>query len=200
MKKTIAITFDDGPDTVYTPKILDILKKENVKATFFLIGNKIKKNPKIAQRIFQEGHCIGNHTYTHLDMKDVSIERVEKEVVKTELLIDSMFGSSLKYMRAPWGAINDDQKAALVKLGYKVFKWNLDAFDWDINKNTVDGIVKRVLTMAKPGTILILHCADWTGKESREKTVEALPLIIDGLRKRQYEFVTLKQMVDGYKK
>ena len=121
ISKDVALTFDDGPDPLYTGMILDILKEKNVKATFFLVGYKIKQNPQIAERIFEEGHCLANHTYTHIDLKKKSFKVIYSEVQQTEQLITNVCGESPKIFRPPWGHITNSEKEALENHGYKIF-------------------------------------------------------------------------------
>jgi peptidoglycan/xylan/chitin deacetylase (PgdA/CDA1 family) len=191
----VALTFDDGPDGKYTPQVLDILRQEEIKATFFLIGKHIRQHPDVTQRIHAEGHCIGNHSYHHYWMPDMGFFRVMNEIVTTEFLIDSICGSSLKYFRAPWGAIHKDQEDQLKARGYTVFNWDLDSDDWDIKHNSVDGIVNKVVACAGSGKIILFHSADFAGVDGREKTVAALPRIIRILKQQHYRFVTLEELV-----
>ena len=190
----IALTFDDGPDAIYTPKVLDILKSNNIKASFFIIGKKIKKFPEVAKRIYSEGHAIGNHTYNHLNCLYINIDQLKYEVSRTETLIDSLFGKSNKYVRMPFGFISNEQYLTLTELGYKIIGWDVDSYDWDIDHNTIEGIVNRVVSQSKPGKIVLLHCADYLDLSSREKTIEALPEIIKELQKKNYKFVTLENL------
>jgi peptidoglycan/xylan/chitin deacetylase (PgdA/CDA1 family) len=191
----IALTFDDGPDSVYTPQVLDILKRENVKATFFLIGKKIAKNTDVTLRIRDEGHCIGNHSYTHCWFPKLNFTNVMKEITKTEDLIQNLCGSSHRYFRAPWGAIEQSQELELKAQGFTVVKWNVDPNDWDIKHTTVEKIVNVVVNNAGPEKIVLLHCADYAGIEGREKTIAALPHIIQILKQQHYLFVTIEEIL-----
>ena len=190
----IALTFDDGPDTLYTPKILDILKEKNVRATFFLIGRKINKYPEITKRIYEEGHCIGNHTYNHMGLVNVDSNIVKYEVLKTESLLDSLLGKTTKIVRIPWGKSTKEHDMLITNLGYKIVNWDLDSRDWVQEKNTVDDIIKRVVSQAASGKIVLFHSADYSDKGSRIKTIKALPKIIDELRAKNYKFVTIKKL------
>jgi peptidoglycan/xylan/chitin deacetylase (PgdA/CDA1 family) len=190
----IALTFDDGPDALYTPQVLDILKKENVKATFFLIGKRIVTFPDIARRIHAEGHCIGNHSYTHRWIPYMNFKTMMNEITRTESLIENVCGTSNRYFRAPWGAIQEGQEIQLKAHGFTVFRWNLDPSDWDIKHNTIDGIVASVVNNAGPEKIVLLHSADYAGVEGRGKTVAALPRIIQALKLKRCHFVTLEEM------
>ena len=191
----IALTFDDGPDTVYTPQVLNILKQENVKATFFLIGKKIAKNPAMTLRIRDEGHCIGNHSYTHCWMPKLNFTNVMNEITKTENLIENICGSSNRYFRAPWGAIDPEQEKEIRAQGFTVVKWNVDPTDGDIKHTTADKIASVVVNNAGSEKIILLHCADYAGLEGREKTIAALPRIIQILKQKHYRFVTMEEML-----
>jgi peptidoglycan-N-acetylglucosamine deacetylase len=192
----IALTFDDGPDSIYTPKILDILKEKNVKATFFLIGKHVAAYPKIVARIMNEGHIIGNHSYTHLYMPGASDSLVLNEINRTQHLLDSITGGlPYKIFRAPWGLINEEQKNLIRGNGYTYVSWNSDPKDFDISKNTPAIIVENVLTESTNNSIVLLHSADYNDLESRQNTVDALPVIIDDLRnKYHYKFISVNQL------
>jgi peptidoglycan/xylan/chitin deacetylase (PgdA/CDA1 family) len=184
----IALTFDDGPDPVYTGMILNILKEKNVKATFFLIGNKMKKYPKITKRIFDEGHSVGNHTSDHLRMRGKSFKEVITNIALTEKIIDSLCGNTRKLFRPPWGLITQEQKDSLSKKGFKVILWNVDSKDFANQKYSPDMIVDIVRHEAQNNDIILFHDSDHKGKKSRMNTVIALPQIIDILRSRGYVF------------
>lgn len=190
----IALTFDDGPDANYTPKVLNILKEKNIKASFFIIGKKIIKYPEMTKRIFYEGHFIGNHTYNHFYLKNAPLNLIKSEIWKTQNVIDSLLGSSHKYVRMPFGAIAQNQSSHIADLGYKIITWDVDPRDWDINNNTVQEIVDKVISQSRPGKIILLHCADYLDVSSREKTIAALPEIIDELHKKNYKFVTIENL------
>jgi len=191
----VALTFDDGPDGKYTPEVLDILKREGIKATFFLMGKHIKRCPEVTLRIAGEGHCIGNHSYHHYWLPFMNSIQLLSEVSTTENLIDSLCGGSHKYFRAPWGAITAVQKEQLATRGFTVFNWDLDSDDWDIQHNTTDDIVRRVMANVGSGKIILFHSADFADLEGREKTVAALPQIIDLLKQKHFRFVTLDELV-----
>jgi peptidoglycan/xylan/chitin deacetylase (PgdA/CDA1 family) len=194
--KTIALTFDDGPDSKYTPLILDILKEKNIKATFFLIGNKMKKYPEITERIFKEGHCLANHTSNHVHRKGLQFRDVYKNVLKTERIIDSVSGGSLKLFRPPWGQITREQRDSLTLAGFKVILWDINSRDFSV-KATANEIIERVISLAGDNKIILLHSADYAGKESRMNTVRALPKIIDLLKSKGYSFVTVNEIVNA---
>ena len=191
--KNIALTFDDGPDPLYTGMILDILKEKDVKATFFLIGNKIKQNPKVAERIFNEGHCLANHTYTHIDLKKKSFKEIYSEIRKTEQMLVNICGKSLKLFRPPWGHITSSEKEALEKHGYKIVLWDVNSRDYKSGV-TVKEIVDNVMQNIGDNKIILFHDSDYQCKASRQNTVLALPDIIQSLKESGYNFVTIDKM------
>lgn len=193
----VAITFDDGPDPEWTPQILDILKKEGVKAAFFVIGQKAEDHPGLLQRIVQEGHELGVHTYTHPNLAQVSEERAQLEFNATQRLIEILTGRSTILFRPPYNA--DSYPATLqeilpVKLaqesGYLTVAESVDPEDWSLPGAAE--ILKKVKRLRRGGgDIVLLHDAGG----DRSQTVEALPGIIDYLRARGDRIVSLGEML-----
>jgi len=197
-QKTIALTFDDGPDPRFTPQILDILSKAGVKATFFVIGGNAEKNPELLRRIFAEGHDIGNHTYTHPNIEDVSKTQLNLEVSATERLFESVLGHQTHLFRSPYGEDSEpetqDQVRPLEILGaqgYVFVGMRIDPSDWE--QPGVDAIVDAVERQAETGegNVVLLH--DSGG--DRSQTVKALPRIIDSLREKGYRFVSVSELL-----
>ncbi|HEU4414951.1 MAG TPA: glycosyltransferase [Candidatus Angelobacter sp.] len=210
--KQVAITFDDGPDPLYTPKILDILKRENASATFFLIGLQTQKFPALARRIYDEGHAIGNHTFTHPDISDVSqwyMKRVELQL--TEKLFASTMGVKPQYFRPPYSIDQEPDVADQVRPlelvqdeGYITVGSKIDPNDWRKGE-TADAIVQAVMAQAgqaatkgcevRPplycGNIILLH----DGGGDRSATIAALPQIIEGLRQRGFKIVSVEELL-----
>lgn len=193
----IALTFDDGPDSLYTLQILDILKQKNVKATFFLVGKHIKLYPKVVTRMVHEGHSIGNHTYTHLYLANAPDSMVNYEVSSTQHLIDSLCSNNTKLFRAPWNAIKLSQASNIEHQGYKNITWNIDTRDYE---HTTNEIVRFVIDHRRNDGIVLMHSADYNDVQSRKNTVDALPQIIDLLRdKYNYDFVTIDELINKTK-
>ena len=189
----IALTFDDGPSSQFTPKVLDILRDNDVKATFFVLGKFIEKNKDILKREADEGHTIGNHTYSHVKGTIVDIKKIENELVKTDQLITKYAGESeknVKYFRPPFGFENWRFLAESELLDYTVVLWSLDVGDWNKRKTEKD-ITSKIFKLAKNGSIILLH----DGGLSREAVIAALPVIIKGLRNKGYKFVTIDEMI-----
>jgi len=188
MSDSVYITFDDGPHPEYTPKILDILKKHDAKATFFLVGEWAKKYPEIVGRIHEEGHELGNHTYSHSDGMVVDELRIEKEIAGTDRLIRGASNSIPRYFRPPFGFFNFRFIRLAEKLGYKTVLWTFDVGDW--GKISSDAMTKKVLDRARGGSIILLH----DGGGNREELVEALPGMIVGLRAKGYKISPLSEI------
>jgi peptidoglycan-N-acetylglucosamine deacetylase len=205
--KKIAITFDDGPDPQWTPKILDVLKDKGVKATFFLIGVEAEKYPSITKRIYAEGHEIGNHTFTHPDISNVSKRYFEVELNLTERFFEGKLGVKPVLFRPPYSIDQEPDTADQVRplelaqdLGYITIGDKIDPNDWrDDPRRPANEIVADVLKNLPPcdpgnltcGNIVLLH----DGGGNRSETLKALPQIIDGLRQRGYEIVPVSALL-----
>lgn len=205
--KKLAISFDDGPDPVWTPKVLDILKKYNVKGTFFMIGDEAQNNVGLMQRVLREGHEIGNHTYTHPDISEISRRQLDVQLNLTERLFASKLGVQPLYFRPPYSIDQEpdtnDQAAPvqhIQKNGYVVVGNKIDTSDWDEHpRKSPQEIVQSVLDQIqvmddKPwlrGSIVLMH----DGGGNRQPTVDALPVLITEMRKRGYEFVPVSQLL-----
>lgn len=189
-KKQVALTFDDGPDNNYTPKILDILKKEHVKATFFVVGTMAKRYPSSLKRINDDGHIIANHSWNHPILSKMPESAVLKQIEDTNNVVTSVIGKTPLLIRPPYGALNEKLEKAIGNKGYKLIYWNVDTLDW--NNQTEDNIMAIVKKEMKPGSIILQHNA---GAESIQATVDALPKLIAYLRGQHYEFVTIDDML-----
>jgi peptidoglycan-N-acetylglucosamine deacetylase len=195
-KKIIALTFDDGPDPKYTGEILEILKQHNIHATFFVMGRHVELYPEMVKTTYKNGNVIGNHTYSHPYLTNLSDDRIESELVGTSKLIDHIIGKYPILFRPPYGAHPLKSTDIVNKLGFITITWNDTTNDYDEAQTTPAKIVNAVIKLAKPGAIILLH--DGGGK--REKTVKALPIIIETLKNEGYEFRTIPEMlkIDGY--
>ena len=194
----IVLTFDDGPDANYTPRILDILKKEKVPASFFVVGSMVEKNIPLLRRIYDEGYEIGNHTFFHPDISQISLQRVSLELNSTRKLIESITGHSTILFRAPFNADAEPQTLAEIipvaqsrKENYINIGEFIDPHDWEPGV-TADSIVARTIAQANNGSMLLLHDA---GGDTREETVKALPRIIQYFKTHGYEFTTIADVL-----
>lgn len=192
--KRIALTFDDGPDEVYTPRILDILKEHRVKATFFVVGIQSAKYPHILKRIHEEGHAIGNHSWNHADLSKISLERIQQEIQDTDALIEKTIGIQPTMVRAPYGAVSDKLKKLLNQTNRPLIGWSIDPRDWA--GTSAAHILQNVKSHTKPGAIVLMH--SFGGKNGNlDNTVEALPEIIAQLKLDGYQMVTVPQLNEG---
>jgi len=206
----VAITFDDGPDPEWTPKILDVLKEKQAPATFFLIGIQTDKFSGVAKRIYREGHTIGNHTFTHPDVSNISDVHMRLELNLTERLFASLFGVRVTLMRPPYAIDEEPDTADQVRplqipqdMGYITVGNRIDPNDWsDVPKrHSAEEITSYVLSHLPPcrqedlrcGNIVLLH----DGGGNRAETVRALPMIIDGVRARGYEIAPVYELLPG---
>lgn len=189
--KKIALTFDDGPHPRYTPQILNILKKYNVKATFFVIGKNIENYPSTLKRIYEEGHEIGNHSYDHSNVSTMSKNDIKYEIDKCEQLIKEQLNFTPKLFRPPQGKLNASVEAVSSSLGYYIILWSIDTRDWE--HNDPNNIMNTVQRNVKGGDIILMH--DYiSGKNT---TCDALELMIPALQKQGYKFVTVSELINA---
>ena len=205
--KKVALSFDDGPDPEWTPKILDVLKKYNVKGTFFMIGETASDNAGLVRRLYREGHEIGNHTWTHPDISEISPRQVDLELNLTERFFASELGVQPLYFRPPYSIDQEpdtnDQAAPvdhIQNLGYVIIGNKIDTNDWDLHPpKTPQGIVDSVFQQIKDmethpwnkGSIILLH----DGGGDRQVTVDTLPVLIEALRNKGYGIVPVSELV-----
>lgn len=196
----IILTFDDGPSADYTPRILDILEREKVPATFFVIGLNVENNIPLLNRIYKDGYEIGNHTFTHHNIAKMSPERADLELKSTRILLECITGRSTILFRAPFNADSEPQTFEEIepiargkKDNYITVGESIDPNDWDPKMNA-DSIVNRTIRLAEAtdASIILLHDA---GGESRQATVDALPRIIDYFKKRGCKFTTVADLM-----
>lgn len=190
-KKVVALTFDDGPHKIYTQEILAVLKKYNIKATFFLIGKNVEDYPKIVREIYAAGHIIGNHTYSHYAATRLSNDALESELTKAgEIIYDEIKRTPVLY-RPPYGACTAKSAQLVKKLGFTTIMWSDAVDDCHAYRTTPAKIATEIIRLARPGAIIALH----DGGGNREKTVKALPMIIEALSKEGYEFLTIPELL-----
>lgn len=191
-EKMVAITFDDGPDILYTPEILTILKQYDAKATFFTVGFRAEKYPDIIKRQMNEGHEIANHTYEHLDFRGKSEQTIAEEIKKGEDVLYHITGKRPALFRPPFGYYNKRIVDVAKKQGYTVVMWSKhqDTRDWQ-NPGT-SRIVRRVISHIQPGQIILFHDH---GSGSRKQTVQALKEILPILKQKGYTFVTVSELL-----
>ncbi|KPU42212.1 peptidoglycan-N-acetylglucosamine deacetylase [Oxobacter pfennigii] len=189
--KRVALTFNVAWGAEYTQEVIDILKRYNIKATFFLTGAWISKYPDEAEYIYKYGHDIGNHTTTNVALTNLSKSSIIKEIKDTEDRILKVTGIKTSLLRVPYGEYNERVILTANELGYNTIQWDVDSFDWTgiLHKDIHERVIKNIGS----GSILLFHC------ESKN-TVEALPSIIEDLRKQGYKFITVTELLlkDNY--
>lgn len=177
VKKQVALTFDDGPG-LYTDKLLEGLREREVRATFFLIGENLAGREETVRRMVQDGHLIGSHTDTHVELTKLPLPEALSEIRRTNEKIEAVTGVPVEYIRPPYGSWNQEleQEVCMTEAG-----WTVDPRDWEV-KNT-DTVTAHVLSHVKDGSIILLH-------DIYETSVEAAFRIVDALKEEGYEFVT----------
>ncbi|GIP31805.1 polysaccharide deacetylase family protein [Paenibacillus sp. J2TS4] len=192
-KREVALTFDDAPDDHFTPQVLDVLKKEGVKATFFVVGNRVEAHPDIVKRMVDEGHVIGNHSYDHANLPKLTDDKFREQITKTDNLIHSFTGYTPNLIRPPYGNISEGQIQWLASQHKKIISWNVDSLDW--KGLSAEEVETNVLAQVHPGSIILQHSAGGIG-EDLTGTVNALPGIIAKLREDGVKLVTVPELLN----
>ncbi|BCJ87038.1 polysaccharide deacetylase family protein [Effusibacillus dendaii] len=190
--KRVALTFDDGPDNYYTPKILEILHQKHVKATFFVVGMTAKRHPSVLKRIVKEGHSLGNHGWGHARIPKLTDDRIVQELTKAEDTIESITGLRPDIYRPPYGDLTAANVGLLHQLGFRVVDWSVDTEDW--RGLSDQQILSNVHKQVSPGAIILLHSLSRRGK--LDGALKALPQMIDQLQAEGYEFVTVQTLLE----
>lgn len=183
----VAMTFDDGPHPRNTPRLLDMLRERNIKATFYLIGNRVVTWPEIAKRIADEGHEVGNHSWSHPFLSKLGNTQVLREIDKTTMAIWNATGRPPVTFRPPYGAFTRQQRSWLHQ-GRKLptVLWSVDPADWRRPGSSV--VARRILKQSHKGAIILSH-------DIHRGTIDAMPTTLDGLSKRGMTFVTVSQIL-----
>lgn len=181
--KKIALTFDDGPHPYYTEQLLKGLKERDVKATFFITGQNADAYPEIVKELYEDGHLIGNHTYSHTQLTGTNAEVFKQELIKTNEVIKEITGEDIIYVRPPYGSWNKEFEK---ELNMFPVLWTIDPLDWC--SSNVSCIVDRVCTKAEENDIILMH-------DQYKTTVTAAFKIIDRLKEQGYEFVTVDELL-----
>jgi len=192
-EKAVGLTFDDGPDPEYTPRLLDVLAKHGAKATFFMVGKAAQKYPEVVQSVARAGHAIGNHSWDHPAFPFVN-DKVRRQQIRACARAIAPYGSRL--FRPPYGKQTVASHIEALLLGYKVIAWNAIGNDW--LDDTADMIVERIMSRLRPGSIVLLHDALFTfGDErylDRTHTIEAVDVLLTRL-KSTFRFVTVPELL-----
>ncbi len=182
--KRIALTFDDGPHPVITHEILKTLEKYNAKATFFITGHRVEKSPDVLKDIFAAGHEIGNHTYNHKKLTELSMNQVDAQIIKTNNLVKSIIGEEPTLFRPPYGSFNKEIQNSL---SVPLIMWSIDTLDW--KHRDPEKTLKAVQQHAQNGSIILMH-------DIHQTTADALDQVLSYLTKEGYEFVTVSEILN----
>lgn len=187
----VALTFNDGPDPVLTPKILDTLKARGVKATFFIVGSNAEKYQGVLLRIAQEGHEVENHSWRHLDFLSLSPTEQRNEILRTATIVRDVTGQSTRFFRPPFGAFDANLLKRVGDLNHRLVLWS-NVGGTDLGATEAGDIVEGITRAAYNGAIIMLH-------DTVEPVAEALPRLIENLQRAGFRFVTLRELIDGPK-
>lgn len=183
----IAITFDDGPHPKNTPRLLDMLRERNIKATFYVIGRNVDLYPNVLRRTVSEGHEVGNHTFSHPVLSKLSDSAVRQELTKCRDAVARAAGVKPRTMRPPYGALLQRQREWIhAELDYPTIMWSVDPLDWKRPGPSV--VASRILKATTPGAIVLAH-------DLHSSTVDAMPATLDGLLNKGFKFVTVSQLL-----
>lgn len=179
----VALTFDDGPRRITTERLLDGLRQRGASATFFLIGRQIEENADVVQRMKAEGHQVGNHTWSHVQLQGMGAEQARQEVEKTDAMLTELLGEDTYWLRPPYGLLEPEERSWV---DVPIVQWSVDPEDWKC-QNT-DQVVSSVIEAVEPGDIILLH-------DTYPTTVDAALQIVDILQGQGYEFVTVEELL-----
>lgn len=186
-RPVVAMTFDDGPHATLTPKLLDLLKSRNIRATFYVVGRNVQTYPEIAKRIVDEGHEIANHTWSHPYLTKIGASRVKSEMDQTTEVIRKVTGVTPVTMRPPYGATGSALNRRMnEEFKMPVIMWSVDPQDW--RYRNASRVSSEILSKAKPGDIILAH-------DIHASTIAAMPAVFDGLLKKGFQFVTVSELL-----
>lgn len=188
--RKFSITFDDGPDSSITPGILDILKRNNVKASFFFLGSQINYFPGVVKRAYSEGHLILNHSWNHPYFTRISYQSIRNEILMTERRIESIIGKRPALIRPPYGDTDEKVIRACTGTENKAVIWSIDSMDW-VRGISKQNIIGNVIDNARPGDIILMHSG-----VGQRAALGALQEIIDGLNKRGFKMAGLGDLLN----
>ncbi len=190
--RRLALTFDDGPDPDFTPRVLDLLGREGVRGTFFLVGERAARAPGVVRAIAAAGHEIGNHTWSHTNLWTCGPRRTESEIRRSHQTLADLSGRAPALFRPPWGAVNAAMFPALRRVGARCVFWSIQPE----GLRPIDARTQaaRVVRRAHPGAIVDLHDAEGTSR-APERLLAALPPMLAGLRQRGFRFSTVSELL-----
>ncbi|PKM77108.1 MAG: polysaccharide deacetylase family sporulation protein PdaB [Firmicutes bacterium HGW-Firmicutes-15] len=187
-KKVVALTFDISWGNNTPMPVIDILKKNDIKSTFFLSGPWVKQYPEVPKRIKEDGHEVASHGYRHINLSNLSKNEIKEEIMKAHNNIKEVTEVDANLIRTPNGDFNDQVIEAAHECNYEVIQWSTDSLDW-MNPG-VNSIVDRVSKKVHPGDVILMHASD-----TCKQTIEALPIVIKNLKDQGYEFVTVSELL-----
>ncbi|MFB2120597.1 MULTISPECIES: polysaccharide deacetylase family protein [Parapedobacter] len=189
--RQVALTFDDGPHPVYTPQVLELLDRYNVKATFFCIGKNVRKHPDVVQRIHDTGHAVGNHSYSHARSIDFNGKtNWLEELQQTDTAIGQVIGLRPIFFRPPYGVTTPHLAQAIRMSGHRVIGWRVRPYD-TLESRSPAQIVRMILEKVKPGAIILLH-------DTHGRIVPILEQLLPQLHQHGYHLVTVSQLIDKH--
>lgn len=187
--KKVALSFDDGPDEVITPAIIDILAAYHVKGNFFFIGSKVKEHPDVVMDAFNNGNLVLSHSYNHVELTKLGKEAIRLEINQAGKAIKSVIGKEPGILRTPYGDTNAQVAEVSKQEGYSIVLWSIDTLDWSQKDST--NIVRNVIDNLRNGDIILMH-----SDSDKITTKSALPLLIEELQKRKVEIVDLETLLN----
>lgn len=190
-KRQVSLTFDDVPDLIFTPQVLDILHNYGVRATFFVVGNRAAAHPEMIRRMIREGHAIGSHSFTHPNGNKIDDAAFQSEILRTEQVLAGITGYKPTLFRPPYGNVTEQQILWLASQNYHIVNWNVDSLDW--KGLSGDQVKENVLGHVAPGSVILQHAGGGEG-ENLSGTVQALPGIIESLHSQGIEMVTVPEL------
>lgn len=189
-EKKVSITFDDGPDSTITPAILDLFKRNKIKANFFFLGTQVNFFPSVVRRAYDEGHIILNHSLNHPYFTHLNPQGIKSQVILAEDRIKGIIGKSPSIVRPPYGDVNDMVLSSVRETNNKIIIWSIDTMDW-VRGIEVKTVVENVLGNVRPGDIILMHSG-----VNQNTSLRALPDIIRGLKERSYGIVGLGELLN----
>ena len=194
--RLLALTYDDGPNDPYTWRVLDVLQRYKVKATFFLIGQFVQQQPQIARALVEAGHAIGNHTWSHPNLIFTSAAETRRQLERARQAILTATGVDTKLFRPPFGGRRPASLRTVRKLGFQPIMWNVTCYDW--KAKSAEEIVGHATRQIRGGNVILLHDGSHVRMSvDRSRTVEATGRIISRYQAEGYEFVTIPQMIES---
>jgi peptidoglycan-N-acetylglucosamine deacetylase len=192
-QKVVALTFDDGPDPRYTPGVLELARTEGIKVTFFAIGRKAERYPDLVKQELADGHAVGNHTWDHHTMSGLSQRQDQSEILDCEQVLDRLLGQRPHLLRPPKGLWSPRTYRAATSLGFPIVLWSIELEHHP--GHTPEQLARRAIGLTRPGTIVLAHDGTTDHPDDRTKTLETLPILVQGLRQKGYRFVTIPELL-----